>query len=98
MIWKCFAAEWWEPIWHFLYPNCQFHIKPKSLPSVLTHLSYMRIAYPAFSGQLQALLAIETLNVKMKTLLKDLHFMCEFAIPVVVHLARHLFACLHLQL
>jgi hypothetical protein len=83
VVWRTFAAEWWQPLWHFLYPDCQFHIKPTSFPSVLTHMLYMRIAYPKFKEAIVAIQQDVQTKPKMHILVSDLAFLCEYAIPVV---------------
>jgi hypothetical protein len=82
-IWKVFAPMIWGPLYHELYPNSQFFVDGSPLPNMVTHLTYMRLAYTGVRAQMEVALERDDLTNRSRTALEDIRFMCEFAIPVV---------------
>jgi hypothetical protein len=85
-VWERFAPSVLAPMWHFLYPNSQFHVKPSSFPSVLYHLLALHHAYPKIRPKLDAHNALHEDETKrrFRNCIKDLTFLFEFAIPTVL--------------
>ena len=82
LIWRRFAPTIFGPLWHTLYPNSIFPIKPSRLTGVTTHLMYLFYAYPKIKAKLDEL-ANQDLAPRFDALRADLVFLFEFAIPVV---------------
>jgi hypothetical protein len=87
-LWQMFAPNLIAPLWHHLYPNSQFHIKPSSFSSVLYHFLALHWSYPSFKDQLNSLLEIpaDQTSRRYTNTVKDLIFLFEFAIPTVCHI------------
>jgi hypothetical protein len=82
-LWETFAPTVFAPLWHLLYPGSQFHIRIGSFPSLIAHLTYLRVAYPSIKAQLQTLLRRDNLDVHQTNMAANLEFLFEFAIPTV---------------
>jgi hypothetical protein len=84
-LWERFAPTVLAPMWHFLYPNSQFHIKPSSFPSVLYHLLALHMAYPKIKPKLDAQRNLDPDHTHRRFVntIKDFTFLFEFAIPTV---------------
>ena len=82
-IWKKFAPTIIAPVWHFLYPGNQFHIKPSSFPSVQYHLMLLHMSYPSLKTKVLNLLRDTPSHAPLKQVVRDLEFLFEFAIPTV---------------
>jgi hypothetical protein len=94
-LWKVFAPSLLAPLWHHLYPNSQFHIKPSSLASVLYHYLALHWSYPSIKDELTGLLSIpaDQTSLRFMNTVKDLIFFFEYAIPTV----RQRRMCFHLH-
>jgi hypothetical protein len=82
-LWEEFAPTVFAPLWHLLYPGSQFHAKIGSFPSLIAHLTYLRVAYPGIKVQLHSLLQRDNLDVHRTNMAANLEFLFEFAIPTV---------------
>jgi hypothetical protein len=83
-VWKKFKDSLIAPLFHHFYPGHIFFPKPSSLVMVLAFFQWIRLSY---TGALKLKL-VETIRRNdvshlMKVALKDLQFLCEFAIPTV---------------
>jgi hypothetical protein len=83
-IWSKFAKSIWAPLWHHLYPACAFYEKPGSLPNVTTHLLYACMAAETIRPLIEEA-KTRDLNASNRTMLTDLAFVLDVAIPVVLH-------------
>jgi hypothetical protein len=84
-LWKEFAPNLIAPLWHHLYPNSQFHIKPSSFSSVLYHYLALHWSYPSFKDELKGLLEVpaDQTSRRFTNTVKDLIFFFEYAVPTV---------------
>ena len=83
-IWERFAPTLIAPLWHHLYPNSQFHIKPSSFPSVQYHFLALHLAYPRIRDKLMAQLENGKHGHRRHLNgIKDMIFFFEFALPTV---------------
>ena len=85
-VWKLFAPTIIAPVWNHLYPGSQFHLRPKSFPSVLFHLLMLHLAFPKIKERLDKTKESQDehlTNLKLRVAVKDIEFLFEFAIPVV---------------
>ena len=87
-IWKAFANTIWGPLWQRLYPGATFYSKARSPQEGSIHLLYMMKAYPMFRSLLEEALLDGDVNEAGKSMLKNIQFLCEYAIPVVAHHTR----------
>jgi hypothetical protein len=71
------------PLFHHFYPGHTFYSNPSSLVMVLAFFQWIRLSYPGFKMKLQQTLERSDVDSMMKVPLKDLQFLCEFAIPTV---------------
>ena len=85
-LWKELAHDIWAPLFHNLFPSVTFFPKPSSLAMVTALFQCVKLAYPKFKQALRSGLD-KTGDVPefahRFTALKDIEFLCEFAIPVV---------------
>lgn len=82
-IYRQFADTFIVASFHELYPGFAFWKKPSYLSTVIVHLTYIRVAYGRFSGELKEALANKSLSKSQKNYLHNLRSLCEFYIPVV---------------
>jgi len=80
---KVFASDFIAPWFHHLWPEREFSHTKASHPANSTYLSYIRLAYPTFRGELERVMALDGHNLRQKTLLTNLNDLCQFFIPVV---------------
>jgi hypothetical protein len=88
LIWKHWSLEVFAPMYHYLYPQNKFAIKYQSPQEPLIHMMLLCNAYPAFKSHLQNALQQEGMSIQNLCLLRDIEFLCEYAIPVVLVFAR----------
>ena len=81
-IWKRFAAMWWTPIHHHLWPGVNYFPKPGSFAYIQAFLQSMLLSYPNWAEHLRTALEGD-IPLTSRVALKDLQFLLEFAIPVV---------------
>jgi hypothetical protein len=82
-LWETFAPTVFAPLWQQLYPGSQFHIRIGSFPSLIAHLTFLRVAYPSIKVQLHTLLRRDNLDAHQTNMAANLEFLFEFAIPTV---------------
>lgn len=84
--WWGFLDVVWAPLFHCLYPGNSINPKNKgvSLPLVLAHMQFVRLAYPSFREHLQKVLTFSGLTPAMRVAALDLQCLCEFFIPTVM--------------
>ena len=83
LIWKQWAQEIFAPMYHYLYPQNKFAIKYQSPQEPLVHMMLLCNAYPGFKANLQNAMEQDGLSRPNLSLLRDIEFLCEYAIPVV---------------
>ena len=83
MIWKYFANTIWAPLWHRMYPGSKFNVCNPSPQEASMHIVYMARAYPRFKDELENAIASDGLKDASKSMLLNIQFLCEFAIPAV---------------
>jgi hypothetical protein len=83
MIYKCFSGYFWAPLFHALFPNVKFWVKPKRLSSIIAMMNFVRIAYPYFEEDLEEALAEVGDKETAKCHLLNLKAFCIFFIPAV---------------
>ena len=89
-IWARFGNSIFAPLWHHLYPANAFFPKPSSFPSVQKHLLYLHMCADDVRPEITSLLARVDPPPKQTKMLKDLQFLLDVAIPVVMHTALSL--------
>jgi hypothetical protein len=82
LVWRRFAPVFLAGLYHELYPNSGFYLKPR-LAAVTQMLVIVRMAYPRFRDQLKDALLLDGLQPQARICLQNLHDLCEFYIPVV---------------
>ena len=87
-IWKAYANTIWAPLWQRLYPGTLFYAKARSPQEGSMHLVYMLKAYPAFRKPLKEALVNPDISKAGMSMLHNIQFLCEFAIPVVPNSTR----------
>jgi hypothetical protein len=94
MMYKCFAYPFIGALFHHLYPSTIFFEHPKRLGSIVTILSYVRLAYPLFKNDLaqaiQKLKTAEFLNENALNHLLNLRAFVCFFIPAVRACIHHM--------
>ena len=83
LIWKHFAQAVFAPMYHCLYPQNKFAIKYQSPQEPLLHMMLLCHGYPEFKANLQAGIIQPGAKRENVVMLRDIEFLCEFAIPVV---------------
>jgi hypothetical protein len=83
LIWKQFAQAVFAPLYHCLYPQNKFAIKYQSPQEPLLHMMLLCHGYPEFKANLQAGIIQPGAKRENVVMLRDIEFLCEFAIPVV---------------
>ena len=87
VIWKHWAGRVFAPLFYDLIPDANFN-KNATLTTIVTFLTYVRLAYPSFRQQLEDTLCrmrvvdADPIGVSQ---LRDLKRLLEFFIPVVSH-------------
>ena len=82
LLWRFAAPHFLGPMFHMLVPNSKIKSNPK-LMTIVTYLSYIRLAYPTFRRQLAAALIYPGVTANNKRHLSNLQTLCEYFIPVV---------------
>ena len=82
-VWKKFAEVFWCPLWHFLYPTTMFFKNNQSPQDELLHMLHVAHSYERNKAQFNALRLGNTLDPNSQTLVNNLHFLFEYAIPAV---------------
>lgn len=85
LIWKNWANEIFAPMYHYMYPQNKFAIKYQSPQEPLMHMMLLCQAYPSFKAQLKSGIEQDGAKKTNVCLLRDLEFLCEYAIPVVLY-------------
>jgi hypothetical protein len=79
-----FGPDFVAPLFHRLFPDRNFDVRKMSVPSATALLSYMRLSYPAVKVQLADAIKLgNAVNPVQMVLLKNLHDMFEYFIPIV---------------
>ena len=81
--WSMFTFDFFAPLYHHFYPGNIFFLTGASLPKILAHMHYVRLAYPQLREEVEGLLRGRKLQPAMHVALLDFQFLCEFAIPTV---------------
>ena len=81
--WSMFMFDFFAPLYHHFYPGNIFFLTGASLPKILAHMHYVRLAYPHLREEVENLLRGKKLTPSMHVALLDFQFLCEFAIPTV---------------
>ena len=84
LIWKHWAHEVFAPIYHHFYPQNKFCIKYQSPQEPLMHMMLLVQAYHGFKDQLKSGIEMADARRANVCLLRDIEFLCEFAIPAVL--------------
>ena len=82
-IWRAFANTIWAPMWHRLYPSSKFSPNPHSPQEPALDFLFMARAYPSFKNDLNEALEDNQVGKVGKSMLQNIKFLCEFAIPTV---------------
>ena len=84
-IWKKFSDILWAPLWHHLYPDSAFFKTNQSPQDELVHMLHAASAWPDIRDQLVAmnLPSVGGLSVNSKSLVANLIFLFDYAIPAV---------------
>jgi hypothetical protein len=85
LVYKAYATSFMAGCFHTLFPNIPLFPKPRHLSSVVTLLSYIRLAYPTFRDALATALSGD-LGYAERKHLENLQVLCEFYIPVVIYI------------
>jgi hypothetical protein len=83
LIWTQWAHTIFAPLYHFLYPQKKFPIRYQSPQEPLMHMMMLGHVYAAVKEELQTALLDPGMSKPNLSILQDLEFLCEFAIPVV---------------
>ncbi len=83
-IWQTFGREIFAPLWHHLYPGHVFYMNPGSLANVLSHLLFLCLSRDQVQADLSKVLQTPDLSYDCEVMAKDLHFLLNMAIPVVI--------------
>ena len=87
VLWNHWGPRVFAPLFHELIPDANFNAKA-SLTTIVTFLTYVRLAYPGFKSNLDETLK-EVLEAQQDAIavshLRDLRKLCEFFIPTVSH-------------
>jgi hypothetical protein len=84
LVYKAFAKSFMAGCFPSLFPNIPFFPKPRHLSSIVTLLTYIRLAYPTFRDALATALSGDVGAAQRKHL-ENLQALCEFYIPVVIY-------------
>ena len=79
-----YAPTVMAPLFHFLFPGTKFYPKPR-LVQVVTMLTYIRLSYRSWRKTLQQMMQ-DLLSVPeaSRNQVQNLHWLCEWFIPVVI--------------
>jgi len=83
LIWHHWALSVFAPMYHHLYPQNKFCIKYQSPQEPLMHMMLLCQAYPSLKESLKSGIEQEGASKVNVCLLRDIEFLCEFAIPAV---------------
>ena len=81
-VWKTFAAEFFSPAFHVLFPTKLCFMEPK-LVSIIVMFTYFRHVYPIIQDELARKIASSNRFPERKTNLLCLRDVFEFYIPTV---------------
>jgi hypothetical protein len=82
-IMKVFANDFIVPFIHYMFPTRTVKLESMDHTNHVAYLTYIRLSYPRWKGELTAALANPLLNLRQRTLLTNMQDLCEFFIPVV---------------
>jgi hypothetical protein len=94
LVYAAFAKSFMAGCFHTLFPNIPFWPKPRHLSTIITMLTYIRLAYPAFKERLADALTLEIGTAQTQHLI-NLQVLCEFYIPVVIFIHTYCNAFLY---
>jgi hypothetical protein len=93
LIWYRYLHVVWAPLLHFIQPDARIFVKPNT-SRLHDMLGYMRLAYDAFSGNLDDAIGVlrrHQLQEGRFVWLLNIRDLCQFFIPLVFLLPRHIF-------
>lgn len=82
-IMKVFASDFIVPFIHYMFPTRTIKLDSMDHTNHVAYLTYIRLSYPRWKGELAAALARPMLNPRQRTLLTNMKDLCEYFIPVV---------------